>query len=224
MKNITITIDNEIYPVKVILKKVKNINLKINEKNIIVLSCPKSFTQKEVIDFFQKHEDWLIKRITKNKMKSQDLIYLDDKKYLYLLGNRYEVVLTALKEDHLKIVNEFIFVFSKNSLAGEIYPHYHNLLIEKCKNWLDDLNTRAEIKVKKYKSRWGCCKYSTKEIFLNEKLICLPSSLIDYVICHEIAHLKVPNHSPLYYKELEKISPNHKKYKQEIKKYRLDSR
>jgi len=63
--------------------------------------------------------------------------------------------------------------------------------------------------VKTYKARWGSC--STKgDISYNWKLILSPPHIIDYVVVHELCHMKELNHSPNYWKWVESILPDHK--------------
>ncbi|MGB6007977.1 M48 family metallopeptidase [Castellaniella sp.] len=57
--------------------------------------------------------------------------------------------------------------------------------------------------------RWGSCT-SQRRIRLNWRLIHLPPSLIDYVVAHEVAHLKEMNHSPAFWREVERLCPDFK--------------
>ncbi len=57
--------------------------------------------------------------------------------------------------------------------------------------------------------RWGSCTPSGK-IFLNPLLVCAPKDCIDYVITHELCHILIPNHSPMFYRLLETILPDWK--------------
>lgn len=70
--------------------------------------------------------------------------------------------------------------------------------------------------IKKLKSRWGACdNYSN--ISLNSYLIQLDWSLIDYVICHELAHTVHHNHQSKFWKLVESISPNYKELRKKLK-------
>ena len=56
-------------------------------------------------------------------------------------------------------------------------------------------------------SRWGSTS-PAGGITLNVKLIQMPRACTDYVVFHELCHLKEPNHSPAYYRLLERVLPD----------------
>ena len=59
------------------------------------------------------------------------------------------------------------------------------------------------------KSRWGTCNSKT-EVRINWRLIQADPYVIDYVICHEFAHLTHMNHSRNFWNLVEKLCPNYK--------------
>jgi predicted metal-dependent hydrolase len=66
------------------------------------------------------------------------------------------------------------------------------------------------------KSRWGSCN-TKREIRLNWRLIQAPPHIINYVICHELAHLKEMNHSNRFWEEVEKVLPEYRSSEKELK-------
>jgi predicted metal-dependent hydrolase len=66
------------------------------------------------------------------------------------------------------------------------------------------------------RSRWGSCSRQTG-IRLNWRLIHLPMALIDYVVAHELAHLVEMNHSPRFWVEVERLCPDWRAARRELK-------
>ena len=62
------------------------------------------------------------------------------------------------------------------------------------------------VRVGNQRSRWGSCS-SKGVLSLNWRLLLLEPSLHDYVICHELAHLKIMDHSQNYWNYLSKMNP-----------------
>lgn len=60
-------------------------------------------------------------------------------------------------------------------------------------------------------SKWGSCS-PKRDIMFSTKLLLLPQPVIDYVIVHELAHLKEMNHSPRFWAEVERSMPDYKKW------------
>ena len=70
-----------------------------------------------------------------------------------------------------------------------------------------------EIKVRDQKVRWGSCTTEGKLIF-NWRIIMAPISAIDYVIVHELCHLKEASHSAKFWGMVESLQPTYKKWKE----------
>ncbi|SRR5579871_3316903 len=67
--------------------------------------------------------------------------------------------------------------------------------------------TLARVSVRNQRSRWGACS-ARGVITLNWRLIQMPPTVADYVICHELAHLRHANHSRRFWREVERLDPN----------------
>lgn len=76
----------------------------------------------------------------------------------------------------------------------------------------------SSLAIKRLKGRWGSCDQH-KNIILNLFLMQLPWSLIDYVIMHELAHTKVMQHGPIFWREMEKYTPGARILRKQINEY-----
>ena len=68
------------------------------------------------------------------------------------------------------------------------------------------------------RSRWGSCSPDGK-ILLSWRLVHFPLHIIDYVVAHEIAHLKELNHGPRFWATVERLLPGHQVARDELRRY-----
>ena len=66
-------------------------------------------------------------------------------------------------------------------------------------------------------TRWGSCSEKTG-IRLSWRLIHAPPRLLDYVVAHEMAHLVEMNHSPRFWKVVERLCPDYRSVRDELKR------
>jgi hypothetical protein len=64
-------------------------------------------------------------------------------------------------------------------------------------------------------ARWGSCN-SRREVRLAWRLVKAPTDLSDYVICHELAHLRHMNHSAAFWAEVERQCPGHRELRKRL--------
>lgn len=63
--------------------------------------------------------------------------------------------------------------------------------------------------IRDMKSRWGSYSFRTGRINLNLNLIKAPLPCLDYVIIHELSHIRVPNHGPRFWNLVGRYVPDH---------------
>ena len=67
----------------------------------------------------------------------------------------------------------------------------------------------TQVLIRSQRKRWGSCS-SDGSIRLNWRIIMAEPALIDYVVVHELAHLAVMDHSPHYWKQVERALPDYR--------------
>ena len=75
----------------------------------------------------------------------------------------------------------------------------------------------GRITVRAQKSRWGSCS-SKRNLSFNWKLILAPGGCLDYVVVHELCHLTEFNHSPRFWKMVERCMPDYRVWRDYLKK------
>ncbi len=76
------------------------------------------------------------------------------------------------------------------------------------------------LKFRKMRARWGSCA-SNGTVTLNTRLIAAPLVLIDYVILHELCHLREMNHSPRFYAHMASVCPDWRIKRRALREYRF---
>lgn len=74
----------------------------------------------------------------------------------------------------------------------------------------------GRISIRYQKTRWGSCS-SDHNLNFNCMLMTMPEDIVDYVVVHELCHIKQMNHSPAFWHEVEKIIPDYKERRKYLK-------
>ena len=205
-------------------KKVKNINLRIRPNMEIYISAPMNLHSNYIENFIRSKEKWIkqvlqkIEEAKQNQLPSQ---YLSGEKHKYL-GKEYELEVkqgnsnrVSLKEG--KIILTVISNIFENSdekkkvMEKWYFENAQKVFVNAIQKWLEILDESIEkLSIKPMKSRWGSCNYVKRYINLNTELIKRTQFEIEYVVLHELTHLKYPNHGKGFYRYIENYMPNYK--------------
>jgi Predicted metal-dependent hydrolase len=205
-------------------KKVKNINLRIKPNMEIYISAPMNLHSDYIENFIRSKEKWIkqvLKKIEEAKQNQLPSQYLSGEKHKYL-GKEYELEVkqgnsnrVSLKEG--KIILTVISNIFENSdekkkvMEKWYFENAQKVFVNTIQKWLEILDESIEkLSIKPMKSRWGSCNYVKRYINLNTELIKRTQFEIEYVVLHELTHLKYPNHGKGFYRYIENYMPNYK--------------
>lgn len=65
-------------------------------------------------------------------------------------------------------------------------------------------------KIRAMKSRWGSCHFRRRHVVYSTELAHVPREMVEYVVVHELTHLKAPNHGPVFYRLMDERLPGWK--------------
>ena len=209
-------------------KKVKNINLRIKPNMEIYISVPMNLHRDYIENFIRSKEEWIksvLKKVEDVKEKQKGFEYKNGEINKFL-GKEYNLIVrtgnfngVSLKNDAksnvmILTVNENIFenIDEKKKVMEKWYfENAKKLFLKFVEKWLEILDEHVEkVAIKPMKTRWGSCNYVKKYINLNTELIKRTPFEIEYVILHELTHLKYPNHGKGFYNYIERYMPNYK--------------
>ncbi len=119
---------------------------------------------------------------------------------------------------HLQNNKSIFFIKSKNKYLGQ--KESALILIKDRVDYFNQFYNFSinKIVVKNQSTRWGSCS-TKKNLNFNYKLIYLPEKLRDYIIVHELCHLKEMNHSVKFWMLVNQTIPGWKKIRKELKNH-----
>ena len=201
-------------------KRRRTISLHIKEDGKIVIYAPYHTPKWEIEKFIKENQSWIVKKISEKekRIKEVEKAFLPGEKFLYL-GEWYPLEMRAChrKEPHLKLSfgkfildqdhvegakNLFIQWYkreAKEKVSGRINYYSHQLHL-----------FPKGVKITSAKSRWGSCSRDNRLCF-SWRIIMASLAVIDYVLIHELAHIREKNHSERFWTYLESILPDYRK-------------
>ena len=209
----------------------KTLAIEVHPDSTVLLIAPHETTIEDLKAKVTKCAKWIVKQ---QEYFEQFLPHTPSREYVsgethYYLGKRY--ILKVISEDSnaVKLKAGQIMVYTTNPspikvkslLAAWYYNHAKNkfeaVLQEVKPKFQQDELSIGNLQIQRMKKRWGSCTPNGK-ITLNPELIKAPAKCIEYVIIHELCHIKVPNHSKAFYNLLEEKIPNWEKWKMRLEK------
>ena len=130
---------------------------------------------------------------------------------------RAHIVITLPRVDAKQEVKRLLYGWYR-ARAKDIFMAKVQLCYERLTKYSIPL---PKVDIKIMKSRWGSCVHTKGRIGLNIELVKAPSHSIEYVIMHELCHLKHPNHTKEFYKFLSLVMPDWEKRKTRLEKVLL---
>ena len=200
-------------------KNRKTIKIEIASDGNITLRLPKHTTDNDIVVFLEQNYNWI--QNTLNKIHSQPTFirkYSENEIFMFL-GKTYLLHIHNYDEPKFKFDGNQ-FIISKSALASA-QNYFENFYRTKAKKIIKarvvDIAGKLDIKFNNLRitsatERWGSCN-NQGNVNFSWRLIMASPSAIDYVIIHEFCHLFEFNHSPKFWKLVEKIMPDYKVHK-----------
>lgn len=209
---------------EIIYKNVKNINIRVKPSGEVVVSCNESIDNKTIEIEMIKRANWLLETIDKYKTNliefSDSNLSLVDGEAFLLLGKVLRVKNIESNEFKVEYDNNYLYIYrhKQRGVKLKFNEWYSNLVKTKFNKMVEKSYKRYEkygiekpqVIYKNMKTRWGTCNIEKGIITLNIQLIKVDPFLTEYVICHELTHLRYKNHNNDFYSFLTAMIPDWK--------------
>lgn len=218
--------DGQAIPYQLDLRMRKTIGLKITAQGLVV-HAPKRISASQLQQVLLQKARWIQQKLALREDNQVAPMQWADGEPLMFMGQ--DIVLSL--QHHA--TNKAVTLQADQLLVRSPQIDQPAVVARKVLQWyaqqaLPDFKRRVElvaaqmgekvssVALSNARSRWGSCN-SRRQIRLNWRLIQAPPHIIQYVICHEMAHLKEMNHSARFHAVQASLFPNHVQAEKELK-------
>ncbi len=218
---------------RVIYSGRRSLGISVLPDSTVIVRVPYRTSLKTINRIVQEKAAWIIKhRDSYISMDNSKLnrLYYNGEKHLFR-GNESILKIEKSSRNYIRFINGSIEISldktdSSEAIKRLLYIGYKNeamilfplILSSLIKKHEDQMFKPGGLIIRSMKRRWGSCS-NRGVITLSTELIKLSDKLIEYVILHELCHLKHHNHGTGYYNLLSSLYPDWKEARKELRKF-----
>ena len=212
--------------------KVKNLYISV-QNGEVVIKAPWYVTNNQIQDVVESKREWIMKKLEEyNASPRKSKEYVDGEKF-QILGETYylNIYFQETSQANLSVGDKKIEIILPLKYANQDNTETLKKIIDKMYYMIAEREVEIamektrkmvglapeEYRIKKVKSTWGSCS-SNKKITINQNLVMYSRKAIEYVVLHEVCHLKYMNHSKKFWNMVEKYMPDYKEAEKELKR------
>lgn len=171
-----------------------------------VVTMPPESTRREAQHFASLHISWL----EKQRKLSSERIFLSPGYHIPIEGIPYFIV---HKNDNIGLIKQTDFEIVVGGDKVGFSKRLENYLKKLAQKKIEPLAQQMaksiglsfrRIQIRDTKSRWGSCS-SSGTLSFSWRLIMCPNKIIEYVVAHEVSHIKEMNHSPAFWSVVDEL-------------------
>jgi predicted metal-dependent hydrolase len=213
-------------------RRKKSVAISISNASQVVVLAPRILSKEKIREIVHKKSRWILKKqafFRELRKRHPEKEYVSGEQVLFL-GRKYRLKIVDTEDGsacepvlmgrRLAIaVNENLNhqdrkQIIKEALTKWYYSRATELVLQRAKRYSQLLNLAPKkIIVRNQQKRWGSCSRSGVLRF-NWRISMAPVSIVDYVVVHEICHLKEKNHSSEFWRQVALVLPDFKKRRQ----------
>jgi predicted metal-dependent hydrolase len=194
-------------------RRARNYRLTLRRDGTAVATIPVRGSEREALRFVEQHREWLERARERQRRRPRSAAIWTIGTHVLWRGEMTEIRVAASGERPQVCLAAD--VFRVRAFAGDLRPtleaHFaRRARIElPARTWELAAVTGVDAKhvtVRNQRSRWGSCS-ANGTISLNWRLVQTPDLVRDYIICHELMHLREMNHSARFWARVEEVFP-----------------
>lgn len=203
----------------------RTVAITVKADGTVRVQVPLRYPECRILRIVSEKSGWIVKK----RRHFQELaaarmpkVYVDGERFAFL-GQEHALQSIAGSPEHVWRQGESLCVRlpsglaeldRRERLAAKITTWYREAALEHFRRRVEHFSPRLGVEptlvgVKGYRSRWGSC-HRDGRIYFNWRLVMAPTSIVDYVVVHELCHLLQHDHSPRFWCHVEAICPDYR--------------
>jgi predicted metal-dependent hydrolase len=211
---------------KIIRTNRKTIALQITDNASLIVRAPYNVTEETIKNVIIKHLDWIEKRKKDLLTRDPKFVkkeFVNGEGFLYL-GKSYKLKIIKNQEKPLIFQDGYFFLSKEyQAIAMELFIDWYK------KKAYEKISERVEwyaqkrgfiynkINITDANKSWASCS-AKGNLNFSWRLIMAPLPVIDYVVVHELVHLKEKNHAKTFWNKVKMLMPDYEKYEEWLKR------
>jgi predicted metal-dependent hydrolase len=207
---------------KLVRSKRKTLALIVEPDGTLTVRAPSRMKEADIRRFIREKENWIRRKQARAK---EDAVvphqYVEGETFWYL-GEGIPLRIVPNQEPALVMDKAFTLAKSAQSGAKSHFEAWYKkqartVLTGRVEHFAQAQGFRArKIRITSARTRWGSCS-SKESLNFTWRLVMAPLDVIDYVVVHELCHLKELNHSKAFWRQVEAILPDYKRRRKWLK-------
>jgi predicted metal-dependent hydrolase len=202
---------------EIIRTKRKSIALIVERDGRLVVRAPRRASQEIIHAFVNEKENWIIKKQAEFKSaypKFAPKEFSEGEEFWYL-GKLYPLAFGENHRPPLFLDGSFILSRTAHSNAHSVFENWYKeqalqIIPERVKLYAGEYGfTYKQIKITSARTRWGSCS-ARGVLSFTWRLVMSPLDVVDYVVVHELVHLRAHNHSRDFWDKVKAAMPDYK--------------
>jgi hypothetical protein len=201
---------------QIIRSKRRSLALQVQPDGSLVVRAPHFLKDSRIQQFIDQKKEWIEKATQKVKQRSEQLRFhsFEEGELFLYLGHEYPLHLAEDMFGKFLFEDRFILSQKHRPKARRIIEKWYReeafmVFTKRCQYFAGLMGVKyRSLSLSSAKSRWGCCTPHGTLRFC-WRLVMAPMDIIDYVVVHELAHLKHLDHSARFWQLVREILPNY---------------
>ena len=211
--------------------RARRLSLRMRDRDAVEIVVPPFLVSVNPERVLREMEAWILRTMERMEKhpRGSPAQPAGDRSVLTFLGNRVTVRVgdTDRKRMTVCLEGDELWVLHPGGATADIPRALRRWCLAQAKTVIPrrvaELNSGwnlpcASVTIRNQKTRWGSCSRKGA-LSLNWRLVLLPSSVMDYLIYHELAHLKEMNHSPRFWKVVASLCPGYREEERWLRKH-----